>query len=500
MSRSEPVLTLRAVRKAYGRTTALDGVDFDIRPGEIHALLGQNGSGKSTLMKVAYGEAQPDSGELSLDGSSVRFRTPHDALRHGIAAVAQEVPAALDMTVAENVLMGDLPMRGPLVDWRGAYRRASEILASLGSAIDPRATVRSLLPHERQTVAIAHALARHSKVIILDEPTSSLSVAQAERLFEVMRQLRRRGVGLVFITQRLKEIASVADRVTVLRDGRKVGERGGGESLMDGLEELMTGRTFDSVVHSRVRSDASALLQVSRLADDTVLRGVDLTVSEGEIVGVAGLIGCGRSQLFRALFGAAPFSSGEIIFNGRQLRDLTPRKAIRKRIAFVTGDRRGEGLLFDQSVQENLMLVRRRSMSLRPLRFEAERELAERLVRDLRIRASSLGAPVRSLSGGNQQKVVLGKWLAAEPRLLILDEPTRGVDVAAKADFYGTITSLAGQGLGVLVGSLDTQELLDVCHRILVMYRGAVVADLDAATTNEGDVIRLASGLEVNAA
>jgi ABC-type sugar transport system ATPase subunit len=494
------VLTLRAIRKAFGRTIALDGVDFDIRPGEIHALLGQNGSGKSTLMKIAYGELQPDSGKLSLDGSPVQLRTPHDALQQGIAAVAQEVPTALDLTVAENVLLGALPTRRAVVDWPQVYRRAAEILAELGSTVDPRLPVRALSPHERQTVAIAHALARRSRVIILDEPTSSLSVAQADRLFEIMNLLKARGVGFVFITQRLKEISAVADRVTVLRDGRKVGERDRSQSLMVGLEELVTGRTYESVKHARVRPDAPALLEVEGLFDGGAVRGVDLTVDEGEIVGVAGLIGCGRSELFRALFGAAPFTAGSIVFNGKPLQAHAPHNAIRERIALVTGDRRGEGLLLDQSVQENLMLVTRRSLSLRPLRAESERQIAERLVHELRIRVSSLSAPVRSLSGGNQQKVVLGKWLAANPRLLILDEPTRGVDVAAKADFYETVTSLASKGLGVLVGSLDTQELLDVCHRIVVMYRRAVVADLEASMTSEGELIRLASGMEVQAA
>jgi ribose transport system ATP-binding protein len=270
--------------------------------------------------------------------------------------------------------------------------------------------------------------------------------------------------------------------------------------MMDGLEELVTGRVFDSVAPTRVRSDASALLQVRGLSDDSVLHGIDLTVAEGEIVGVVGLVGCGRSELFKALFGAAPITGGEITFDGRPLRGLTPHRAIRERIALVTGDRRGEGLLLDQSVQENLMLVKRRSMSLRPLRAKEERALAERLVAQLGIQASSLGAPVRSLSGGNQQKVVLGKWLAADPRLLILDEPTRGVDVGAKAEFYATVTDLARRGLGVLLGSFESQELLEVCHRILVVYRGTVVADLDPATATEGDLIRHASGLEVAAA
>ncbi|MFW3171593.1 sugar ABC transporter ATP-binding protein [Geodermatophilus sp. CPCC 206100] len=494
--REAPVLQLRGISKSFGATRALDGVDFEVRAGEVHALLGQNGSGKSTLMKVAYGEVPPDQGEVLLDGAAAAFRSPHDARSAGVAMVAQEIPAALELSVAENVLLGALPRRGPWVNWAEVHRRAADVLAQVGSHVDPRAELGRLAPHDRQTVAIARALAQGSRLLILDEPTSSLSVREVDRLFALLRQLASRGVAMVLITQRLQEIAAIADRVTVLRDGRKVAERDRATGL-GGVEELVTGQALAALRSAGGWTGGRPLLAVRGLRDGHALDGVDLTVGAGEIVGVSGLVGCGRTELLRALFGAHDRPhSGEIAVDGRRVDKLTPRTAIRHGIAMVTADRRREGLLLDRSVHDNLMMVRRRQSSLRPLPFRAERSQVADLIRDLRIRTPTPLAAVGTLSGGNQQKVVLGKWLALRPSFLILDEPTRGVDVAAKADFYRVVTRLAAEGVGVLVSSVDDSELLEVCHRIVVLRRGRIVADVPASSTSEGALLLAASGME----
>lgn len=492
------MLELRQIKKVFGPTVALGGVDFDVRPGEVHALLGQNGSGKSTLMKIAYGELQADAGDVLLNGAVQRLRNPRDARLHGVAAVAQDVPLALDVSVTENVLLGALPRRGPRVAWSEARAQTAAILESLGSDINPRSPVRSLPPHERQTVAIARALGLGMRLLIFDEPTSSLSTPQADRLFKVMSALKLRDIAMVFITQRLKEIGGVADRVTVLRDGVKVGEFTKGEVSSRTLAELVTGRALYMVKASPARRQLEPLLKVTNLTHETMFQGVNLQVAPGEIVGVSGLMGCGRTELFRSLFGASHPAGGQIQLNGKTLTNSSPSRSIVAGMALVTGDRHGEGLVPTGTVQENLMMVRQRGFWFKKINVKAERELSARLVKDLGIRTSSLRAPVSSLSGGNQQKVVLAKWLALRPQLLILDEPTRGVDVAAKGDFYGVVIELAAQGVGVIVGSLDNQELLEVCHRILVMYRGQIVADLDAAAATEEELLGHASGLGSN--
>lgn len=486
-------LQLRGMEKTYGATRALRGVDFDVRRGEVHALLGQNGSGKSTLMKIAYGEVQPDAGSIVMSGEATRFRLPQDALAAGIGAVAQEVPLVPALSVAENISLGRLRRRRLGLDRRDAENTARETLARLGSDVDVRRPVATLAPFERQLVAIARALSSNTEVLILDEPTSSLSVDHARDLFGVLDGLRRQGVAMVLITQKLKEVGEVADRVTILRDGEKVGEYT--ESL-DRLpiDELVGAVQPPDQVRTRLSSDRAPVLEVTELQGPG-MDGVSLQVNAGEIVGLAGLAGCGRPELLRALFGG-PRSGGRMTLDGIVYAPRSPGAAISRKVAFVTGDRRGEGLNLDQSVRENLMTVRRRRSGLRPLDHRRERTLAAEMVARLRIKTGSIDAPVRTLSGGNQQKVVLAKWLLSTPRLLLLDEPTRGVDVAAKQDFYRVIEELADSGLGVVIGSLDDRELLEVCDRILVLREGRVAADLDAATATEQDLIRHSSGLE----
>jgi len=469
-----------------------------IQPGEIHALLGQNGSGKSTLMKIAFGEVQPDSGEILIDGTPHTFQTPRASLAAGVAMVPQETPSALDLSVAENIFLGMLGTGFGRINWRQIYQRAEKLLDELGVQINVTRTVRSLAPHDRQLVAIAHALAVKSRFLIFDEPTSSLSIIETQKLFEVMRRLRNQGVGLVFITQRLREVAEVADRITILRDGIKVGERASiKQEDEDDIVRLVTGAGTIASQSTKAASDKAPLLKVSSLSDGKALQDVSLEVRAGEIVGISGLLGSGRTELLRALFGAADRPCrGQVTLNNKSLSLSDPYEAVRDGVALVTADRRHEGLLLDQSIYENILMVRRRHLSLKKIDFDSDFRLVQRLVTELRIKANSLDARVRTLSGGNQQKVVLGKWLASNPQLLLLDEPTRGIDVGARSDFYKAVIALAAQGAGVLVGSLDDAELLEVCHRIVVIRQGKIVANFDAAETTANELLFHASGLK----
>jgi ABC-type sugar transport system ATPase subunit len=488
------LLEMHGITKRFGATVALRGVDFAARQGEVHALLGQNGSGKSTLMKVAYGEVRPDEGEIFVDGSVRRFKTPREALRVGIAAVAQELPLALDVSVAENVLAGRLPTRGGFIDWQRANETTASLLMSLRCAIDPRTPTRALPPHDRQMVAIAHALNVGARILIFDEPTSSLDVDQVDRFFDVMHGMKERGIAVILITQRLAEVHAAADRVTALRDGREVASCGVGEVTPRALAMLVAGET-PQVVRPKARPGTKPLLEVRGL-NAAGLRDATLTVRSGEILGVSGLVGSGRSALFRAVFGAIPFEAEAVVLDGVAVRVRSPSHAVSLGLALVTGDRAHEGLARLLDVEDNLLMVRRRRLSIRKIDRRSDRILAASLVRDLGVRAAGLNVPVSSLSGGNQQKVVLGKWLARTPRLLLLDEPTRGIDVAAKADFHAAVAGLAAKGVGVVIGSLDDQELLDTCSRIIVMRHGRIVAELDAARTNEQELLALSSGVE----
>jgi ABC-type sugar transport system ATPase subunit len=394
-------LQLRGMEKTYGATRALRGVDFDVRRGEVHALLGQNGSGKSTLMKIAYGEVQADAGEILVAGEPRRFKLPQDALAAGIGAVAQEVPLVPALSVAENISLGRLRRRGLSLDRRSIQDVARQTLARLGSDVDVRRPVASLAPFERQLVAIARALSTRTEVLILDEPTSSLSVEHARDLFGVLDGLRQQGVAMVLITQKLKEVGEVADRVTILRDGAKVGEYT--ESL-DRLpiDELVGAVQPPDQVRTSVITDREPVLTVSDLRAPG-LDGITLHVNAGEIVGLAGLAGCGRPELLRTLFGGAR-TDGTMTLDGSAYAPRSPGGAITRKVAFVTGDRRGEGLNLDQSVRENLMTVRRRRSGLRPINHSRERALAAEMVDRLRIKTGSTDAPVRTLSGGNQQR------------------------------------------------------------------------------------------------
>jgi ribose transport system ATP-binding protein len=489
-----PLLELIDIHKSFGNTRALRGVNFEVHAGEVHALLGQNGSGKSTLMKVAYGELSPLSGQILVNGRERTFASPHAASAAGIAAVAQEVPVVPGLSVIENILLGRLPARAGRVRWRAAKRRAVEALQMLGSDIDPEAPVGRLRPDERQVVAIARALAVNARILVFDEPTSSLTAERVASLFGIIGELKRQGLGMVFISQRLQDVHEIADRVTVMRDGLVAGTLAAAEASQDVITNLMIGRSLTDYFHKRHVTAGSELLKVEDLSLQGVFDRVSFTVRAGEIVGLAGLVGCGRADLLRAIYGAGPRPDGRIWIEGREHKPKGPDSSVRLGLGMVTGDRKSEGLVMPRTVHHNITMTRNRRLSLAPLHHRSDRQVTRELMNRLRIHAPNADVAVQNLSGGNQQKVVLAKWLAVRPKILFLDEPTRGVVVGAKAEIYQIIGELAETGVGVVVSSSENPELLGICDRILVMFRGRLVAELDSTKTTETEVVENATG------
>ena len=493
----EPVLRAERMHKRYGGVHALRGASFAVYPGEVHALVGENGSGKSTLLKILSGQVQPDGGVMVFGGERVTFRNAIEALRRGIATVTQETTLAPDLSIAENVFLGHrMARRGGLIDWRGTRRLARDALARLAVDLDPATPVRRLRPDQQQLVEIARALSIDARVLILDEPTSSLTDDEVEALFAIVRRLGDEGVATIFVSHRLNEIYAVAERITVLRDGHTVGAGTAAELDRARLIELMIGRALeDAAVHEpQLDAGGDAVLRVRGLSLPGVLDDVSFDVAPGEIVGLAGLVGAGRSELLEALFGVRR-ATGSVAVAGRSVSYRSPRRAIRDGVAFVPADRKLQGLVLDMTVRENVMMAAT-SRVARLRRPSARRELAHvtSTIERLRIRAHSPRAVVSTLSGGNQQKVVLGKWLLTRPKVLMLDEPTRGVDVGAKAEIYRLLFDAAESGIGILVSSSENPELLTLCDRILVMFRGRVAATLTRERATEARIAHYAGG------
>lgn len=479
---------------------ALRAVDFEIEPGELVAVCGENGAGKSTLMKILAGVLRADAGSLQVDGEEVRFGSVRDAQDRGIALIHQELELCDNLTVAENVGLGNEPSRAGFLDRKRLAAESGDALRRLGLDLDPWTPLAQLPIGKRQLVEIAKALARRARVLILDEPTSSLSRTESERLFDVLLRLRADGTSLVYISHRLPEIERLADRVVVLRDGVESGTLARGEISRLRLLELMLGaREIVSEIieaksrHADEREPVLELRSVGTAASGA--SRIDLTIGRGEIVGLAGLVGAGRSELLRAVFGIDP-RSGSVRIGGAELRAHDPIRAQRAGLALLPEDRKAEGLLLESSVGENLTLAALpRFASAGFIARDAERQAAAACVRDLRIKASGLEQLGRQLSGGNQQKIVLGKALMLEPRVLLLDEPTRGIDVGAKREIWTRIRELAANGIAVLVVSSEFEELQLLADRVAVMALGRVVGILDKSELHESRVLDMASGV-----
>jgi len=496
----DPLVQLSHVQKSFEGIHALKGVDFSLQAGEVHALLGENGAGKSTLMRVLAGEYQPNAGSIRMNGELCVFHRPADAQRQGIAFIHQEMALAPDLGVAENIFLAELP---GVISWREMKRRAGEIIKRLGFDISPQAMVGDLSVAHQQVVEIAKALSKNARVIVFDEPTAVLSVQDAERLLEIIRDLRAQDVGVIYISHRLDEVFRIADRITVMKDGRTVGTVATSETTIDEVIAMMVGRQLSALFGEDVARDIGGeLLRVEGMGRGHVVRDVSLTVHAGEIVGLGGLVGAGRTELVRLIFGADQRDRGRIFIAGQERRIRCPGDAVRAGIGLVPESRKDQGVILDMSIAVNTTMARLGSLTnvFDVIRRSVERRIVSDLWKKLRIKASRQEAPVSSLSGGNQQKVVLAKWFHAGGQILIFDEPTRGVDVGAKTEIYALIRDLAAQGKAVLVVSSEHHELFGLCDRVLVMREGALVGELEPHDYEEEKLLKLAMTRTVHAA
>jgi rhamnose transport system ATP-binding protein len=477
-----PILRANGVSKSYAGVRALKNVSFDVRPGEVHALLGENGAGKSTLIKIMSGVYQPDLGSMFVNGAQVNFSSPDDARRAGVATIYQELLLFPELSVAENIFLGHAPLAGAgRIDWRAMRAEAARLLDSLEiDDLSPDQIVGVLTVGNRQRVEILRALSHDARILIMDEPTAALTESDVTRLFDVVRRLKQRGVGIVYISHRLDEIFAIADRVTVLRDGAYVGSRDVADTNVGELVQMMVGRRLESLFPKTVAPIGAPVLEARDLVRRPLTKGVSLTVRAGEIVGIAGLVGSGRSELAQTLFGMTPSESGDVRLNGESVRIDSPETARDKGIAYVPEDRGTQGLVRGMSVLHNFSLAALGSLSRAGfIDRAAERRMALEGVARFSVKTSSVDEIAGRLSGGNQQKIVLGKWLANNPKLLILDEPTRGIDVGAKAEIHRLMSQLAAQGVAILMISSELPEVLGMSDRVLVMREGRLVAEFD---------------------
>jgi rhamnose transport system ATP-binding protein len=480
----EPLLRLKGIQKRFTGVHALRGVDFDVQAGEIHALLGENGAGKSTLIKTIAGVHKPDEGEMYFAGQSVSFATPRDAQGRGIDVIYQELSLYPELTVAENIFMGHAPYRRAgflkVMDWQAMNRRAKELLAELDvHDLEVTRKVGSLNVGNRQRVEIAKALSLEAKLLIMDEPTAALTETDVEHLFRIARLLRKRGVGIVYISHKLVEIFELADRVTVLRDGQYIGTKNVADTNERELISMMVGRTIENLFPKQEAKIGDVVLEVKNLNRQPLTKNVSFQVRAGEIVGIAGLVGSGRSETAQVIFGILPAQSGEIFMEGKPVTITRPAQAVAHGIAYVPEDRGTQGLIKQMCIRENVSLSVLGELSRSGFIDQAkERALAQKSIEQFDIRAYGGEQLVNKLSGGNQQKVVLSKWLASNPKVLIMDEPTRGVDVGAKSEIHRLMSQLAAErGLAILMISSELPEVLGMSDRILVMRLGEIVAE-----------------------
>jgi rhamnose transport system ATP-binding protein len=491
------LLKLTSISKAFAGVQALKGVSFDLQAGEVHALVGENGAGKSTLIKVITGAHFPDAGSIEIDGALVTNIDPVRARSLGIAAIYQQPALFPDLTVAENIAIGLEPGGAwRRIRWPERRARARLLLERIGARIDPQTVVRRLSMPEQQLVEIARALGANARILIMDEPTASLSDQEVDRLFLVIDDLRAQGKGIIYISHRLEELPQIADRVTALRDGVLIGTRSMAEVSRAELIRMMVGRELSAVFPKSVACLGATVLETWALCcSASGVRQINLSVRAGEILGLAGLVGAGRTELAETLFGLTPANSGEIRLRGKPVVIDRPARAVDLGIAYLPEDRRRHGVILEMSAAANTTLATLSSVTrMGLLDFNRERATALRFVRQLGIKTMSIDAPVGNLSGGNQQKVALARWLAANPALLILDEPTQGVDVGAKAEIHRLMNDLAGRGLAILMISSELPEILGMSDRIAVMSSGTIVGVLDRETATPEAILERALG------
>lgn len=493
---ANPVIRFRNIGKRFPGTVALRNVSFDVAAGSCHALMGENGAGKSTLGKILAGIHQSDDGELQINGVSQQFRSPLAAQRAGVAIVHQELSFCPNLSVAENVCLSDLPRRAGRINWPELEAKARMHLDAIGADCDPREELGRLSPGQMQTVQIAAALATGARILVMDEPTSSLSAAEARRLEELLRTLRQRGATILYVSHRMDEIFRLCDTVTVMRDGEHVATLPLAQTDETELVRLMIGRTWEKTQPTHLaRGPGAERLRVEGLSSPGKFEHVDFTLRAGEVLGVAGLVGSGRTEVALGIFGLNPATAGKLFVDGREVSIRTPRDAMAEGIGLVSEDRKGQGLVLGMECGENISLASLPSLSRAGV-IQSDREsgVVEQFFDKLRIKASSSSAPAQTLSGGNQQKLVLAKWLARSCQVLILDEPTRGVDVGAKAEIHRLIDELAAAGLAVLMISSELPEVINLSTRVMVMRNGRAVGMLEREAATEERLMQLMAG------
>ncbi|WP_199624616.1 sugar ABC transporter ATP-binding protein [Paenibacillus alkalitolerans] len=491
------LLEMKDIDKSFSGVKVLDKAQFSLESGEVHALMGENGAGKSTLMKILNGIYSRDGGAVKVRGVDQTLSSPSAAQKLGIVMIHQELNLIPHLSVMENIFLGREFTFGStgLLDWRKMKREANRYLSRLGLTIDPETVVGELSVGQQQMVEIAKAVSNHAEILVLDEPTAALTDREIDALFDLIASLKKQGVGMVYISHRMEEIFRICDRITVMRDGRYAGTERAAETNMDQIVKMMVGRELKDRYPKAAVTPGEEKLKVEGLSLKDVLHDISFTVRAGEIVGIAGLMGAGRTELAKALFGVTPIDRGTLYVNGKPVRIRKPIDAIRAGIALVTEDRKGEGLLLPMSVSDNLSMPNLKSLSrLGFLSGTEQRSLSEAMIKQLLIKAYGGDQPVGSLSGGNQQKVVIGKWLAANPQLFILDEPTRGVDIGAKKEIYDLINKLASQGVAIIMISSELPEVLGMSDRILVMHEGKLTGEFSREEATQEKIMRCATG------
>lgn len=493
----QPILSLSSISKSFPGVQALDSVNLEVYPGEIHALVGENGAGKSTLMRIISGASSKDSGSMKWRGYEVDIKTPIEAQNLGIAMIHQELALIPYIDIGKNIFLGREPQgKIPgLIDWSNLYQASSDILDSLGLNISPRTIIKDLSIAQQQMIEVAKSLSMDASLLVMDEPTSALTDREVETLFEQMSRLRSEGVSIIFISHRLEEVYRVADKVTVLRDGRWIGTHPADSLSENEIVKMMVGR---ELVASKTHESHSTDVSVLRLNDvhtSGIVRGVSLDLKEGEILGIAGLVGAGRTELLEAIFGVRHITQGQILLEGEQIELDSPSKAIHSGVGFVPEDRKAQGLFLNMGVRQNIVLAALDTLTRLGIVLRTRANaLTSSLIKQLDIRPPNQQQRVRNLSGGNQQKVVIARWLALEPRVLLLDEPTRGIDVGAKSEIHALLDQMAKTGVAILMVSSELPEILSVCDRILVMREGRLMLETEPDSTTQDEIMRVAAG------
>ena len=492
----KPLIEMKGIRKEFPGVLALDDVHFDLLPGEIHALVGENGAGKSTLMRILFGIHQPDEGQIIVKGQEVTIDSPHHAQELGISMVHQELLLVPDMNAAQNIALGREKFAGPgIINWRSIMSDAKENLTRVGVELDLRKPVRELSVAQQQMIEIAKALSWNADILVMDEPTSSLTPHEIEQLFSLLKRLASQGVGIIFITHRLEEIFQIADRVTVFRDGNWINSWPVGQVKMDQIINAMVGRQIADIHRKIAKGARKEALRVEDLCTDE-LKHINFSAYTGEILGIAGLVGAGRSELARAIFGADPIQQGRVFINGSPVTIRSPRDAVTNGIGFLPEDRKTQGLVLTSSLETNIALgVYDRISRYTVVKSKERQKLALQYVDSLKIRPPAIERLVRFLSGGNQQKVVLGKWLARNVDIIIFDEPTRGIDVGTKSEVHHLMIDLAEAGACVIMISSELPEIFQVSYRILVMREGKIAADIECDKASQEMVMEFATGI-----